>query len=435
MADEPNNSFNDFEGFEPTLDRSHEVDAGFDEPSVNPSETARSSTSETEKMPFSFNTFEEWAKGHINKKIPSIFKKKCPYCFGSVNFLDVKRQVSKTGTHVSLKAGHNIEHDTWIHYCTHCQQNLPFDFFKANSKNIVIIGLKNTGKSTYILQLSNLLLQSNTSMSNIGIHACIENEEGREVLEGYNMSLYKHAKPIKATETAEKPILLRFSKKGESNNVTFITILDNQGELFTKKDEILAKHQFLNHADGFVFLIDPLEMELVRELIIKDKKLNRNINITPKDPNSFQAGNYDVIKIMHNIFVAKKLIKANKKISVPVAFVVSKGDILEELYGVNIPPDRENLFEDVNDALEEIELFSDEFKEILEEIDSRLLAIIDDCCQNYSIMPMSSLGFTPVNDRQNEKESEVGRIDVDKMNPKGVLLPFIWLFKELKIIK
>lgn len=121
-----------------------------------------------------------------------------------------------------------------------------------------------------------------------------------------------------------------------SKGKTFtLTIYDTAGEDFESDDlmENSAKHAF--HADGIVFLIDPLKIANVYTTLNQDTILNSSSVSVNK---AFQ--NDAILSILSASLRKHHKIKETKKISIPLAVLIPKLDILAK----ELPPHYACLF-------------------------------------------------------------------------------------------
>ena len=74
-----------------------------------------------------------------------------------------------------------------------------------------------------------------------------------------------------------------------------------------------------------------------------------------------------------------------------------------------------------------MKLVSEDLYEFLQDVDSRLLNMIEKCFKNYRVFPVSALGKSP--SMQSNEQKILGGVE-----PKGVLQPFLWILIQTKFV-
>lgn len=345
------------------------------------------------------------------------YRRHCPYCFGFVT-KQVYRERSRQGSVASTIS--TAPSSIRIYQCPNCAAELPSDFFASRSSCIALVGGTESGKSTFITVLCELLMNRHTILSELGISGSIINIDGREQFEENRQRLIEQEMALNLTTTMPHPTVLCLHST-QHQKVTYLTLLDSPGEYFTRMETLRTRHPNLQHATGIVFLMNPLDtVELVR-MIRKESPgiISSNRPIT--------ARNYDIIENLYKLYLEGRRTKPNRAIKTPSAFCLSRADLLENITNLYAPPDFEPDLIDVEDILEETDLVAQDLRELLEDVDLNLINNMDKRFSNYSIFPVSALGQMPSSDA-------MGQRIPGGINPRGVLQPIIWLLRETKFI-
>jgi len=106
----------------------------------------------------------------------------------------------------------------------------------------------------------------------------------------------------------------------ERNRSVILALYDTAGENLGNPDVARRMVQYLRIASGVMFLIDPLQVETVRQLVPRE-------TLPPVDPLG------DPCRIIGNVFQElenSKVVAKNEPLSIPVAVVLTKCDVLRE---------------------------------------------------------------------------------------------------------
>lgn len=352
-----------------------------------------------------------------------ISRRHCPYCFGYVSkrvFRERSRPDQLTrvsGVRLGLP---NLK----IYECPHphCRKPLPGDFFENRGASIAVVGGRDAGKSSFITIFCELLINRNSILSELGIFGSILNEEGKAQFNKNRWMLIDKNSPLPTTLDRQETIVVRLQSR-HSSNCIYISLIDNPGEQFEEVNTLTERHANLQYADAIVFLMNPLDITGITQLIEE-----AHPGTTPALNQRDAVPNFDIIENLYKTYIATGRISPNAPIKQPTAFCISRADLIEDVSSLYIPSDFEVEFKEVEDILEEMELVADDLYELLEETDKRLLLMIDRSFGKYRLFPVSPLGKTPIG-------QSGGAILLGGVDPKGVLQPFIWILKEMNFIK
>jgi len=350
-----------------------------------------------------------------------LFKRNCPYCFG---FVSKRIYRIKSRTNVGVRVS-NIPFglpSLKSYECPNCQAELPTDFFYNKSSSIALVGGRESGKSSFITVFCELLLNRPSILSNLGIFGSITNDEGKDLFDRNQWMLVEQNIALDLTSDLESPIVIRLQSK-HHNNVVYLTLIDSPGEHFEQLNTLLDKHPNLQYADGMIFLMNPLDIKGISNLIKE---------VLPKAvPNRYQKNrikNFDIIENLYQFYLKTGKIRPNVRIKIPTAFCLSRADLLNEVSNLYIPYDFDPDLLEMEEIIDEMHLVFDEIKDLFEESDQRLINLMDKYFSNYSLFPVSPLGKIPSN-------SAGRQIISGGIEPRGILQPFLWILKETKFIQ
>lgn len=365
------------------------------------------------------NLAESFSRGFTS--FISFFRKKhrCPYCFDTVSKRNTRPVEVLIGGHVNrnqrIRTSSN-QNATLIPFCSSCNNNLPADYFDSQSKNIAVIGGLASGKSTYITVLIDLLLNHKSLINDLGLHCVIVNSDGKELYEEYREQLIEKKEKLFGTNGSRNPILLRINSQQKT---LFLSLFDTEGEEFKSVEGILSKHPHVFHTNAILFLLNPLSIKGIFDILRDEKQDEYAAQKTSDDT-------YEIIQNIHDVFSRRKEKYANKPLDIPVAFGISKADEIEEIANIYIPNDYEEEYIDFNNAKTDLDFSSEDLEEFLTDTDPRLVSNIRQNYKKYRIFPVSPMGC--------RVGSQLGRNHYLEYEPKGVLNPILWLLSELKFI-
>ncbi|TVL99007.1 MAG: hypothetical protein CV087_19690 [Candidatus Brocadia sp. WS118] len=350
-----------------------------------------------------------------------IFRRHCPYCYGYVS-KRIYRERSRPGRH-SKASGIPLHLPTLkIYECPHCSRELPSDFFASMSSSIAVIGGRDAGKSSFITVFCDILLNKPSILNELGIFGSILNPDGAEQFESNRWMLIDQNTTLSGTVEMQNPIVVRLQSKYHKRSM-YITLIDSPGEHFEELSTLIAHHPTLQYADGIIFLMNPLDINGIVELIEQE-----NPGTVPSRFERPITPNFNLVENLHKLYITTKRIDPNSQISVPTVFCLSRADLLEDVTSLYIPQDVDTNLAEVEDVMEEMELVASDLHELLEETDMRLLNLMAKSFNKYKLFPVSPLGKAPTG--QAGRQTIIGGIE-----PKGILQPFIWLLLEFNFIK
>lgn len=310
--------------------------------------------------------------------------------------------------------------------CPHCHNPLPDNYGKHPVKFATIIGITGAGKTVY---LSQLLRRMRNYAVKAGLTAIVTNAGVRTFLEANQI---KAKEPLPGSTPAtrlQQPLfyeMVRDAKEKGTVTETFV-LYDVAGEVFRDETATLVHRfaPFIEHADGAIVLIDPMQFEVISGMSRTGRQLD--------DPTT-------ALNTIHNIVSHGN---QGKKCDIPFAICVSKADT-QEVQNVLSDDLRSMLLEDVR-GIEDTNGFckplfnAKEYAPIARElsrfIKNNELVLAQMMQTNYS--SYGYFAFTALGCDVEEGQRPNGekyQYPVGPVLPKRVEEPLLWLFYKLGYI-
>lgn len=375
----------------------------------------------------------------------------CPYCFSKHNLSDVNF-MCKNDPDICKNAREGIllkpdmgeskneivdsmicnecGERTHVKICPTCKEELPFAIGQYDDLVFAVIGAKEAGKSHYIAVLINKIMNEIGSAFNCSLSAVNDATINRYRNDFYN-PVFKRNELIRVTRSAktdssvkqpliynltfkEQGIIGKFFKSRRISNVVTIAFFDTAGEDLDSEDTMKTENRYIYNSSGIIFLLDPLQLENVRERLPEGTAL-------PEENTKIE----DLLSRTANLIRKANGIKVNKLIDIPVAVAFSKMDAVESLIdpssSINYPSKHISKacfdlsdFEDMNGTMESLvrswggENFAEQLSLNFKE---------------YGYFGLTALGC----------DSRDGKIT--KLRPHRVEDPFLWLLYKYKLIR
>ncbi len=199
-------------------------------------------------------------------------------------------------------------------------KKLPYTAGNQESLVIGIIGAKFSGKSHYIASMIQRLESQVGADFNASLLPVSDETSNRYKNEFYNY--LQNNFEIPTTIGTPLPLIydlsIAFPGSNEIRAVT-LALYDTAGENFNNENTVNEIMQYLQVASGIIFLIDPLQWSSVRE--VTPKSVNLPDSDKMADPNTIISR---VLIELQN----RKVIKEGGRLSIPVAVVLTKCDVL-----------------------------------------------------------------------------------------------------------
>lgn len=303
--------------------------------------------------------------------------------------------------------------------CPNCHFELPHDIGQIDQKIIAIIGARASGKSHYIASLINRLERViapsfQMSLSPVG------NETEERWERDFYTPLFVHKtvlqpnKPASIDPRVRIPLIFRLIvKRGKETHALNLSFFDTAGEDMTSANIMAVHNRYIFHADGIIFLLDPLQISQVQQ----------ELQLSTMPALDARSSPMNITNQLRQLFEREQRVRANQKVRIPVAFTLSKVDALEPMLYPGSPLKEHSPHVGSID-LREMQSVSTEVANYLSEwIGPSFSLSIEHNFHCYEFFAMSSLGHLP---GQNNRLSTV--------SPRRVEDPFLWLLYKLGII-
>jgi len=228
---------------------------------------------------------------------------------------------------------------------------------------------------------------------------------------------------LQATQRAEAdsqvkaPLIFRLTfTSGNYKRALNLSFFDSAGEDMTSLTTMSIQNRYICHADGIIFLLDPLQIPNVRQQLTQ-----ATAKVPPADP---KASPENIVGRLRDLFEREYNLRAVEKIKVPIAFTLSKIDTLVPILepGSELQRPAEHFghldLDDVQSVSTEVENYMAEW------ISPNFCNLVSTGFARYHYFGVSSLGEQP--DASNH---------LSAVNPLRVEDPFLWLLHELDFIK
>lgn len=310
--------------------------------------------------------------------------------------------------------------------CRTCHSELPKSISDYDDHIIAIIGAKNSGKSHYIGVLINEIITTVGRAYKASLEAVND-----ETIDRYSMKfrepLYVHnralntTQPASADPTVKRPLLytMKFSV-GNKIKVVTLSMFDTAGEDLNSQKDMEKHMKYLTAASGIICLLDPLQIDFVREKI---SKTDPSI-LLPTEDTSTKAN--DILVRTTNLLRQELNVKDSKKIDIPLAVAFSKVDAIKSLVDPTsrlLQPGthtKTNTF-DLND----FDAVNEEMRSLVQEWSyGNIPNVLELNYKEFAYFGVSSLGNSP------DQSMAIASI-----TPYRVVDPFLWLLWKNGIIK
>ena len=231
--------------------------------------------------------------------------------------------------------------------CPGCHNELPSQFHASKSVTIALLGAKNVGKSHYVAVLVHELTHNLGERFNATLNA-LDEQTRRRYRNDFQRHLYQLRETIPVTRSARAdnsvryPLVYRFSVERRrffflrQLRVSSVVFFDTAGEDLQHDDTMAVENRYIANSEGLIFLLDPLQIPTVRqELGLPDEGPG-------DDPREIMIRAAELIRKQRGL-------RADQKITTPVALTFSKIDAVRPLLGPDSPINRaSNHFEHFN---------------------------------------------------------------------------------------
>ena len=314
--------------------------------------------------------------------------------------------------------------ETKTRLCKTCHSVLPHTISDYEDIIIAVIGAKSSGKSHYIGVLIN---EINKKIGNA--YSSILQSENDDTIERYKYKfrnpLFKDKNILDVTPSAQadpdvrKPLLytMKFNV-GSKIKVVTLSLFDTAGEDLKAQVDMEKHTKYLIHSAGVICLVDPLQIDTVREEVVQ-KSPSTPLPIA--DPNAEPS---DLIVRTTKLIRQGLNLKEETLISTPIAVSFSKVDAIKPLVDITSSLLRKSLHTETDAFnVEDFEAVNSEMRSLVQAwTEGNLTNMLQLNYQNYAFFGLSALGHAPV-----------GKLDT--IEPYRVEDPFLWLLWKNNVIK
>lgn len=303
--------------------------------------------------------------------------------------------------------------------CPACHFELSHDIGQIDQRIIAIIGGRATGKTHYIASLIPRLQHDTGKRFNLTVRMLGDTTQERWERDFYTPLFVRRTvlqpnRPAEVDPQVKSPLMFRLTfSKGLYKRALNISFFDSAGEDMTSLTTMSLQNRYISHADGIIFLLDPLQIPSVRQLA-------SGANLPPIDPKAVPEY---IIGRLRDLYEREHNLRATQKVKTPIAFTLSKADTLLPL----VEPGSELLHPGAHSSyldLDDVESVHTEITSYLTKwIHSTFINSIHDSFAHYKFFGISSLGEQP--DANNR---------LTNISPLRVEDPFLWILHQLHLI-
>lgn len=307
--------------------------------------------------------------------------------------------------------------------CRHCHNPLPERYGKTPVHFIPVIGITGAGKTVY---LSQLMRNMQRYVAKVGLSASSLADSTTNFTQD-NAIVARRALPGSTpSQRLQQPLFYSLERggSGEEKSTHTIVLYDVAGEVLADPNLTRVYAPFIEHADGLVLLVDPMQFEGLR--------YGESDALDLDSPTK-------VLDTIHGIVAGS----ADKKCDVPCAVCVSKVDRVFEIdnaseQGVLDTKVREYLAREVpivrgEDGLALQVLDMRDYREMAAklrmwalDVSPELVQKLDSNYQTYSFFAFSALGCSV--ETKPDDNGVVIQYPVGPIDPIHVEEPLLWLF-------
>lgn len=274
--------------------------------------------------------------------------------------------------------------------CPECHSNLPQRFAEAPSRSMALIGTKASGKSHFIAVVLHEL-EHRVGPRFDGTLTALDDATRDRIDRDLYPRLYESGVVLEATQSARgaastrEPLVARLTLGQRPSNLVFF---DAAGEDLQSLDILEREGRYVTQSDGLVLLIDPLQIDAVRDDLAGDVELP-----------DMTADVYAMLGRLAGLLREARGIPAGKPIDVPLAIAISKVDALRGLLPASHPvfalPRHDGSFDQATARNISAALRA----EAVGWVGERLDRFLRDEFATYSFFGVSALGSSPVDGR------------------------------------
>ena len=309
---------------------------------------------------------------------------------------------------------------TYNRICSHCHETLPSTTGEYKNHIYAVIGGPDSGKTHYIAVLINLLQNELGPKMDFMLDALGDETRKKYERDFYKPLFEKHEVIIKtasaiAKKSVQKPLIYGISIVKNNKVKSYLTLVffDTAGEDLTNEDTMAIVNKYIYRSDGIIMLVDPLQIVRVRDKLPNVEK-----------PKTISSKSLTILARTTKLIEKGLALTPKDKINIPLAISFTKMDAIEDLLeGDYQLKHKSSHHKGLN--LDDIEAVNSEMKALLSEWgEGALTQMATIRYKDNKFFGLSSLGMNP---HATQK--------VDKIIPKRIEDPFLWLLYKSGILK
>ena len=306
--------------------------------------------------------------------------------------------------------------------CRFCHNPLPANYGKTPVKFLTVIGIVGAGKTVY---LSQLFKNMGRYAREAGLSAMVTGPSVLNFLEANPVAVGKPLPGATPEQRLQQPLFYELAQNagGSRKRTETLVMYDVAGEVFRSEQLVARFAPFVEHADGVLLLIDPMQFEVVSSV--------RTDEPEREDPSR-------VLAVIHQIVSHGD---TERKCATPFAVCISKADKMMDLFSDSL---RGLLLRDLGgvqgpDGFAEPVFDAKSYNPVLKELTAFVRAHNMDLAHllrthytHYAYFAFTALGCGVQERRRADGSLEYQ--PVGPVLPKRIEEPLLWLFHMLGYI-
>lgn len=219
----------------------------------------------------------------------------------------------------------------WDRYCPYCEKELPKRSGQMPTYNITLIGTTSSGKTVYLCALNAILSSARGGLPYRSRLSSVSGNSANNAIITASSNLFnKGILPNTTQSLLNEPLVFEMTYQLQNyQKHCLFALTDMRGEDMVEVGgaNLMTRAQFLAKADGFLFIISPLNMPSVLNLLPRNEGVAERENMAIHQQLTSQISDY-----LLSFF-------ENGKIETPCVAMLSKSDILKKYRSnLGIPP-------------------------------------------------------------------------------------------------
>ena len=219
----------------------------------------------------------------------------------------------------------------WDRYCPYCEMELPKRSGQMPTYNITLIGTTSSGKTVYLCALNAIL---STARGGLPYRSCLSSVSGsganNAIVTASTDMFTRGILPNTTQNLLNEPLVFEMTYQLQNyQKHCLFALTDMRGEDMVEVGgaNLMTRGQFLSKSDGFLFIISPLNMTRILNLLPRNEGIAERQNPAIHQQLTSQISDY-----LLSFF-------ENGKIETPCVAMLSKCDILKKYaLNLNLPP-------------------------------------------------------------------------------------------------